>query len=370
MENDPDLDRVPDPADALAALRQEIDAIDDEILRALGRRADFARQVGFLKQTSGWSFHVPERERSVIERVKNQADAFGFPAAAVASVYREIMSACLRLESPIIVSYLGPGSTHSYYALRKVFGDSAQVMPERTLGQVFDALEGDRTDYAIVPIENSFEGTVHESMQRLIRTKVYVHGEYFHAIEHALLTRSTRHSEITRIMSHPQAFLQCRDWLSQHLPQAEQVATTSTAQACFEVANQPTWAAIASEGAAAETGLSVLARNIQDRGNNETRFLILSREKKLKTRSTDKTSIIFSVPNLSGKLSHVLEAFGGREVNIHKLESVPDRSRPWKAHFWMDLDGLVDDGERDQIFSVMQKHCDGFHHIGTYSRLE
>jgi chorismate mutase/prephenate dehydratase len=243
-------------------------------------------------------------------------------------------------------------------------------VPERTLGDVFDAVEGDRTDYAIVPIENSFEGTVHESMQRLIRTQVYVHGETFHAIEHALLSKAPGFTAITRVVSHPQAFLQCRDWLRRHVPEAEQVATTSTAQACLDVARHDTWAAIANEAAAVEAGLGVLARNIQDKGNNETRFLILSRQKKLETRSTDKTSIIFSVPNLSGKLYHVLHAFGTEGVNIHKLESVPDRSRPWKAHFWMDLDGLVDDEQRNAVFDNLQRHCDGFHHIGTYSRLD
>lgn len=354
----------------LTELRASIDAIDDELLVLLGRRAGFAREVGEHKHKAGLQAHVPERERMVIERIRDKAAIFGFPQEAVASVYREIMSACLRLESPITVAYLGPGSTHSYRALRKVFGDSAQVVPERTLGEVFDAVEGDRTDYAIVPIENSFEGTVHESMQRLIRTEVYVHGETFHAIEHALLSRAQRLADVTRVMSHPQAFLQCRDWLRAHVPGAEQVATTSTAQACVEVAGQDRWAAIASESAAPESGLSVLARNIQDRGNNETRFLILSREKKLQTRASDKTSIIFSVPNLSGKLYHVLEAFGTHAVNIHKLESVPDRSRPWKAYFWMDMDGLVDEDQRGSIFGKMRRHCDSFHHIGTYSRLE
>lgn len=355
---------------ALESLRQGIDAVDDEILALLGKRADLARRVGAFKQAAGLSFHVPERERLVIERVQAKAAEQGFPREAVASVFREIMSACLRLEAPLTVAYLGPGSTHSYRALRKVFGDSAQALAERTLGDVFDAVENDRTDYALVPIENSFEGTVHESMERLIRTHVYVHGEVFHAIEHALLSSGTRREAITRVVSHPQAFLQCRDWLRTHLPQAEQVATTSTAQACYEVAKTPTWAAIASEAAAVEAGLGVLARNIQDRGNNETRFLILSREKKLQSRPSDKTSIIFSVPNLSGKLYQVLEAFGLEGVNIHKLESVPDRTRPWKAHFWLDLDGLVDEGQRESIFHKMRSLCDGFHHIGTYSRLE
>lgn len=354
----------------LKALRDGIDSLDSEILQLLAKRADLARRVGNLKQTSGWSYHVPERERFVIERVKQRAAEFGFPEAAIASIYREVMSACLRLESPITVAYLGPGSTFSYFALRRVFGDSAQIAPERTIDEVFESIECDRSDYAIVPIENSFEGTVHESMQRLIRTQTFVHGEYYLSIEHALLGRQADYSQITKVFSHPQAFLQCRGWLRSHLPAAELVATTSTAQACKEVNANENWAAIANAGAAPESGLNVLARNIQDKGNNETRFLVLAREQKLKARPTDKSSVIFSVPHLSGKLYQVLQVLGSEGINILKLEAVPDRSMPWKAYFWMDTDGLHEESARQRIFDLMKVHCDVFHHIGTYARLE
>jgi chorismate mutase/prephenate dehydratase len=354
----------------LKALRDGIDSLDSEILQLLGKRANLAKRVGNLKQTSGWSYHVPERERFVIERVKHKAADYGFPEAAIASIYREIMSACLRLESPITVAYLGPGSTFSYFALRRVFGDSAKSAPERTIDEVFDAIEGDRADYAIVPIENSFEGTVHESMQRLIKTQAFVHGEYYLSIEHALLGAGPDHSKITRVFSHPQAFLQCRGWLRSHLPAAELVATTSTAQACKDVARDEHWAAIANAAAAPESGLNVLARNIQDKGNNETRFLVLAREQKLKARQNDKSSIIFSVPHLSGKLYQVLQVLGSEGINVLKLEAVPDRSMPWKAYFWMDTDGLHEEASRQRIFDLMKVHCDLFHHIGTYSRLE
>lgn len=354
----------------LAELRDGIDRIDERILGLLTERAGLARRVGELKHTSGWSYHVPERERAVVERLKEIARELNFPEGAVAPIFREVMSACLRLESPISVAYLGPGSTFSYLALRKVFGDSAQVIAEPTLDDVFDCIENDRADYAVVPIENSFEGTVHESMQRLIRTRMLVHGEYYLPIEHNLLSRAKSLSQIKTIISHPQAFLQCRAWLRSHLPAAELVPSTSTSQACIEALESDASAAIASISAAAEAGIDVLVRNIHDRGNNETRFLILTREAKLVPRPTDKTSLIFSVNHLSGRLYQVLEVFGAENVNILKLESVPDRNKPWKAHFWMDCEAILPKDKRDQIFAHARRHCDAFNHIGTYSRLE
>ncbi len=347
-----------------------IDALDDEILERLAQSASLAKKVGELKQTSGWAYHVPERERRVIERLKARAQSTDFPHWAISSVYREIMSACLRLESPITVSYLGPGSTFSFLALRKVFGECAQVMPERTIEDVFDAIEGDRSDYGVVPIENSFEGTVHESMQRLVRTPSYVHGEYYLPIVHSLASTSASLSHIKKVMSHPQAFMQCRNWLRAHLPDAELVATTSTSQACVDASRLQDCAAIANTSAAAEAGLAVLARNIQDKDDNQTRFLVLTDQPKLSPRENDKTSVIFSVPHLSGRLYQVLESFGQAGINIRKLEAVPDRQSPWKAYFWMDTDAVVDQKRREEVFEAARQHCDLFRHIGTYPQLE
>lgn len=354
----------------LSDLRDGIDRIDDEILSLLAQRASLAKKVGELKQTSGWTYHVPERERQVIERLKVRAANTDFPQWAIAAVYREVMSACLRLESPITVSYLGPGSTFSFVALRRIFGESARAMPERTIEDVFDAVEQDRSDYSVVPIENSFEGTVHESMQRLVRTPSFVHGEYYLPIVHSLATNATDLKEIERVFSHPQAFMQCREWLRTHIPDAELVATNSTTQACEEAAALPGVAAIANAAAAAESGLGVLARNIQDKDDNQTRFLVLTRHRKLTPRPTDKTSLIFSVPHLSGKLYHVLEAFGRATINIQKLEAVPDRQTPWKAYFWMDADAVLESELQEKVFADARRYCDLFRHIGTYPCLE
>jgi chorismate mutase/prephenate dehydratase len=356
--------------DELSALRDGIDTIDDQILALLARRASLAKKVGELKQTSGWSYHVPERERQVIERLKGLAHNTDFPEWAVSSVYREVMSACLRLESPITVSYLGPGSTFSFVALRKIFGESACAMPERTIADVFDAIEQDRSDYSVVPIENSFEGTVHESMQRLVRTSAFVHGEYYLPIVHSLASSASELRSIERVFSHPQAFMQCREWIRAHMPEAELVATNSTTQACEQAASAPGGAAIANAAAAAESGLRVLARNIQDKDDNQTRFLVLTRQRSLQPRTTDKTSLIFSVPHLSGKLYHVLEAFGRSQINIQKLEAVPDRQTPWKAYFWMDADAILESDLQNQVFADARRYCDLFRHIGTYPCLE
>lgn len=353
----------------LNALRDNIDNVDEQILALLQSRAQLAKNVGELKQQGAWAFHVPERERKIVERLRNLNSTHLFPSESVGAVYREIMSACLRLESPITVSYLGPGTSFSYLALRKAFGASALAVPERSIESVYDAIENERTDYAVVPIENSFEGTVNNSMQRMLKTNTQVHGEIFLPICHNLTSRAAKLSEITKVYSHPQALGQCRMWLTEHLPQAELLETLSTAQACAEVTDKPWCAAISNIPAALENGLSVLVPNIHDRQENETRFLVLTREAKLAKRSTDKTTVVFSVANTHGQLAKVLYIFGANGVNLLKLESVPSRESTWGAFFWLDISGSDELPAVAAALAEVRTHCEVFRLVGSYSEL-
>lgn len=356
----------------LQDLRADIDALDDRILALLQERAGLAKRVGELKQRGGMVFHVPERERAIVDRLRQANAAAGgmFPTDSVGAVYREIMSACLKLESPIQVAYLGPGSSFSYMALRRAFGASAVACPERTIDGVFDAIELGRTDYAIVPIENSFEGTINNTMQRMLKTRALVHGEIYLPICHNLSTTATELAHVTHVYSHPQALGQCRQWLKDHLPHAELHETLSTAQACAEVRGRPDCAAISNVPSAMENNLSILVANIQDGRENETRFLILAREQSLSAREDDKTSLVFSVANTHGQLAKVLNVFADHGVNLLKLESVPSRETTWGAFFWMDMVGNAKSPGIAGALSAVESHCEVFRLVGSYARIE
>lgn len=354
----------------LALLREHIDRVDNEILTLLQSRAGYAQEVGRLKKVNALKFHVPERERTIVERLRKLNDGSLFPTESVGSVFREIMSACLYLESPITVSYLGPGSSFSYLALRKAFGASALAVPEQTIDSVFDAIEMDRCNYAVIPIENSFEGTVNNSMQRMLKTAMCVHGEVFLPIGHNLSSRGTKLSQIEKIYSHPQALGQCRLWIAEHLRNAELIETTSTAQACVEVSQTPSWAAISNIPAALENGLSILAANIHDRPENETRFLVLTNSPTLNSRPSDKTTVVFSIANTHGQLANVLNVFSVHSVNLLKLESVPCAQSPWGVFFWLDIAGSNELPEVSAALNKVHKICSIFKVVGSYGRLE
>ena len=353
----------------LNKLRDAIDGIDDTLLQLLGQRAELAKQVGHLKSSGGHSFHVPERERHIIERLRVTCATTSFPADSIGPVFREIMSACLRLESPITVAYLGPGTSFSYLALRRAFGESAVAAAQKTIDGVFDAIESDRADYAVVPLENSFEGTVNSSMQRMIKTRMWVHGEIYLPICHNLGSLQADLKKITKVFSHPQALNQCRNWLQEYLPHADLIETLSTAQACVEVGNKPDSAAISSVQAALENGLQVVVRNIQDKQDNQTRFLILSQEKKLSERPNDKTSIIFSVPDTHGGLAKVFNIFAKNGVNLTKLESMPSRESTWGVYFWMDLCGNQSFANVSNAIAEAKACCDTLKVVGSYPLL-
>jgi chorismate mutase/prephenate dehydratase len=354
----------------IESLRTHIDEIDERILLALKERAFLAKQIGTLKQHSKMGFHVPERERSVIERLKGLHTESDFPVEAIGPVFREIMSACLRLESPIVVTYLGPGTTFSYLALRRAFGSSAMALPASSIEDVFDAIEMSRADYALVPLENSYEGSVTTSMQRMLKTEAAIHGEVYLPISHNLAAQTQNLTKITHVYSHPQALSQCRLWLKNQMPGAELVETASTGQACEMVRAQAFAAAICTPQAALEAGLEVVARNIQDCSENETRFLILSKEKKLQSRAMDKTSVVFTVPDVHGSLAAVLKIFAEGNVNLMKLESVPNRQSPWSAHFWVDIQGTQEDPVILSTLNLASKHCSTFRILGSYSKID
>jgi chorismate mutase / prephenate dehydratase len=324
----------------LERLREEIDCVDDRIVDILNERARLARAIGTLKVGQAYR---PEREAQVLRRIKERNPG-PLAAETVALLFREIMSACLALERPITVAYLGPKGTFSERATLKHFGLAAEAMPAASIDEVFRAVESGAADFGIVPVENSTEGAVGRSLDLMPQTPMKVCGEVILRIHHNLMSKSAPGdlAEIKRIFSHGQSLAQCHEWLNTHVPKAERIAVASNAEAARRAADEAGSAAVAGEMAAEHYGLAILAANIEDEPNNTTRFLVLG-DYQPGPSGKDKTSLVLSARNRAGAVYEMLTPFATRGVSMTKFESRPSRVALWEYLFFVDIEGHRDD---------------------------
>lgn len=350
----------------LDAARGRIDALDDEILALLARRAGVAREIGDLKRAAAIpAFHDPERERRVLDRLVTKGGK-RFPPDAIRAVFREVMSACLSVEEPLQVGFLGPEGTFTQLAARRLFGLQARYRECATIDAIFEAVQSGDTTYGVVPVENSTEGAVTTTSDALIEGDLMVRQELVLPVAHCLLSRS-KLTAITTVYSHPQALAQCRSWLAKHLPRAQVVQTTSTAQAAREATAADGSAAIASELASELHDLPIVRANIQDRRENATRFVVLGREDAPPT-GNDRTTMAFGVADQKGALRKVLTIFEDGNVNLTRIESRPNRSRAWHYVFLVDLDGHRKEPHVAKVLKAVAKASDFVKVIGSYPR--
>jgi len=324
----------------LERLRGEIDRIDERILEALNERAKLARAVGSLKVGQAYR---PEREAQVLTRIK-QRNPGPLAAETVALIFREIMSACLALERPITVAYLGPKGTFSERAALKQFGLAADAVPVASIDEVFRNVESGAADFGVVPVENSTEGAVGRSLDLMPQTSASVCGEVVVRIHHHLMARVAPETleDVRRVFSHGQSLAQCHEWLNTNMPNVERVAVSSNAEAARRAAEEAGSAAVAGEMAAEHYGLAILASNIEDEPNNTTRFLVLG-DYQPKASGRDKTSLVLSAKNRAGAVYEMLTPFAKRGVSMTKFESRPSRVAVWEYLFFVDLEGHRDD---------------------------
>jgi chorismate mutase/prephenate dehydratase len=327
-------------ASELDRLRSEIDRVDDAMLQTLNERARLARAVGMLKVGQAYR---PEREAQVLRRIKERNPG-PLAGETVALLFREIMSACLALERPITVAYLGPRGTFSERATLKHFGLAAEAMPTPSIDEVFRAVESGAADFGVVPVENSTEGAVGRSLDLMPQTPRKVCGEVIVRIHHNLMAKVAPKElgDIKRVFSHGQSLGQCHEWLNSNLPHAERIAVASNAEAARRAAEEAGSAAVAGEMAAEHYGLAILAANIEDEPNNTTRFLILG-DYEPKPSGRDKTSMVLSARNRAGAVYEMLTPFAKRGVSMTKFESRPSRVALWEYLFFVDIEGHRDD---------------------------
>ncbi|MFN8697195.1 MAG: prephenate dehydratase [Burkholderiales bacterium] len=348
----------------LADLRAAIDALDAQILEKLNARAAIARQVGLLKVGQAYR---PEREAEVLLRIK-QLNQGPLPDEVVARLFREIMSACLALERPITVAYLGPQGTFSELAAKKHFGEGAVLKPQSSIDEVYRAVESNDCDFGVIPVENSTEGAVGRSLDLMPQTPLKICGEVLVRIHHHLMASDKlAYANLLKVFSHGQSLAQCHEWLNTHLPNAERIAVASNAEAARRAANEPFTAAVAGEMAAAHYGLTLLASNIEDEPNNTTRFLVLGNyEPKPTPTGKDKTSLVLSAANRAGAVYEMLTPFANRGVSMSKFESRPSKIAVWDYLFFVDIEGHQQDPAVAEALLELRKIAGYVKVLGSY----
>jgi len=270
-----------------------------------------------------------------------------------------------KVETGLTAAFLGPLATFSHMACIQHFGGSVRLLPENTIQDVFEAVEREKTDYGVVPVENSTEGPVSLTLDRLIPSEAKICAEIMTKISHDLLSLRGSASEVQRIYSHPQALSQCREWLGENFPDVRLEEVGSTAKAAQMAAGDPQAAAIASSLAAPLYGLKVIASQIEDQMNNSTRFLVLGRQEAKRT-GRDKTSVLFIVSHAPGTLFRVLQVFYEKGINLTKIESRPNKGKPWEYIFFIDFEGHATDPHVAQALHDVKEHVLFVKLLGSY----
>jgi chorismate mutase / prephenate dehydratase len=360
----------PGPANApeLLKLREQIDAVDRELIALLNRRAQLALEVGEVKKREGSVVFRPEREAQVIDNIKsiNQGP---LRSDSVAPIWREIMSACRSLETPTRVAYLGPAGTFSELAALGFFGSSIVRVPCASIDEVFRATAAGAADFGVVPVENSTEGVVARSLDLFLTTPLFIIGETSLFVRHNLLRLQSDAAGIEAVVAHPQALAQCHGWLSQHLPSVERRPVSSNAEGARLASTDPRLAAVASERAASEYGLHVVQPAIQDDPHNRTRFAIVAHPHKHPSPQAsghDCTSLVVSVVNRPGAVHDMLVPLKKHGVSMSRFESRPARSGQWEYYFYIDLQGHPQQAPVQSALGELREVCAFFKVLGTY----
>lgn len=353
-------------SESLEDLREEVDALDRRIVGMLEERVRLAERIGRAKERAGKPLFDPAREEEVLERVVSRADG-AFPVAALRRIFREVISASLSRQRPLSVGFLGPEATFTHRAARECFGSSAGFRAYRTIPEVFRAVEGGSVDFGVVPVENSIQGSVFATLDSLVDSELRIVAERRLRIDHCLISRSPR-GEIRRVYSKDQALGQCRDWLARNLPGAELVEASSTARAVEIAAAEEGSAAIASALAAAEFGLPVVERGIQDRRDNHTRFLVVARPDSAPEVPPERarTAVVLSIGDAPGALRSALGPFADRGINLSRIESRPSRRRAWDYLFFVEFAGAGESPGVREALEDLRRVCPFVRVLGSF----
>jgi len=356
----------------LEALRQRIDSVDEQLQELISERArcvlEVARvKLAHLKEGEDVTYYRPEREAQILRKVMS-GNSGPLKSEEMARLFREIMSACLALEQPVRVAYLGPEGTFTQQAALKHFGHSAVAVSLPAIDDVFREVASGAANYGVVPVENSTEGVVTHTLDNFLENSARICGEVVLRIHHNLLVSDvTRTSSITRIYSHAQSLSQCRKWIDANFPGVERIAVPSNSEAARRIKGEWNAAAIAGEMAAELYDLVSFARNIEDQPDNSTRFLIIGQEE-VGPSGDDKTSIVVSTKNQPGALHDLLEPFHRNSIDLTRVETRPSRNGVWNYVFFIDFSGHCHDDLVNKTLNEVRERVSDVRVLGSYPR--
>ena len=358
----------PIASQALLALRDQIDGLDKQLLELLNQRARVAEQVGEIKRAEGTPFFRPDRVAQVIEKIRG-ANPGPLRAEHVSAIWREIMSACLALESPQRVAVLGPFGTFCEQAAIEYFGGAADMIYCASFDEVFHATASGSAQFGVVGVENMTEGVVTRSLDLFLHTPCHVVGEVSLLIRHHLMRKEPSLAGIEAVLAHPQALAQCQGWLNKHLPDVERRAVSSNAEGARLAATNPAWAALGSERASTLFGLHIVAHAVQDEAFNRTRFAVICLPQTMAmppASQRDCTSLVVSVTNKPGAMHDLLMPLKKHGVSMTRLESRPARTGQWEYYFYIDLDGHPSQPHVAAALAELRELCAFYKMLGAY----
>jgi chorismate mutase/prephenate dehydratase len=349
----------------LTEIRTQIDDLDERILDLLNKRASFSREVGQLKSDSLDIVFKPFREKEVLSRLNSLSPGI-LPEDHLRAIYREILSSSRRLQQPQNVAYLGPEGTFTHLAGLEYLGRSMDFTPCPTLHDVFLTVAARKADLGVIPLENSLQGSVGQSLDLFLQYNVYIHAELFSRISHALLAVNADLSCVRTVYSHPQALAQCSGWLRTNVPQASVIPTESTAAAAAQAEREGDCsAAIGHPRLVERYGLKAVALDIQDLPDNWTRFLVIGPTPTVGS-SRDKTSLLFTTPDRPGALAAILNLLADQGLNLTKLESRPLKGEKWKYVFFMDVECDLSQEQYENTMNNLTSLCHTMRVLGSY----
>lgn len=348
--------------DKLKSCRDDIDALDNEMLQLVSRRAQLAREIGSLKDDG--VIYRPEREAQVLRRL-TALNPGPLSADAVTNIFRSVMSNCRALEKELSVAFLGPLGTFSEEAANKQFGGLSAPIQCSSIDEVFRQVETGQANYGVVPVENSTEGAVGRTLDLLMQTSLKICGEIELAVHHNLLSKHSDISQISKVYSHSQSLGQCHEWLNKNLQNTERQSVVSNAEAARLSILADGTAAIASKRAADLFGLNILAENIEDDPKNTTRFLVLAQHD-VAPSGKDKTSLLMATKNVPGAMLALLEPLAKHGVSLTKFESRPSKIGMWEYIFFLDIEGHYQEPKVAAAIKELEGRASFLKLLGSY----
>jgi len=356
------------PSD-VAAFRAEIDRLDRDMVAQLSRRAELARLIGEAKALKGAAVFAPGREEDVFRRIA-EVNKGPLSEQSLRAIWREIMSASRALEQPLTICHFGQPGAFTHLAAQLKFGHSVTYAAVEDIAAVFAEVEKGHADYGVVPIENSTDGSITDTIDNFLATNLRIISELHLKVRHHLMAACPR-DQIARVYSRHTVFRQCRSWLAANMPGVELIELVSTTKAAERVANEAGSAAIGNSEAATQFGLPIIASDIQDNPNNTTRFVVIGHPSKASAPSAnDKTSLMFGVQDRPGALYECLLPFHNAGINLSRIESRPSRRRPWEYLFFIDITGHQSEPTITAAMAELGKHASTVEVLGSYPRAE